>query len=78
MTETAIRPFRLDVPQEQLDDLARRLDSTRLPTDGPLTEWSQGLPLNYARELVEYWRDGYDWRAPHRSAPARTMTSGPG
>jgi len=58
-----IRPFRLDVPQDQLDDLARRLAATRWPIDGPVSGWAQGMPREYAHELVEYWREGYDWHA---------------
>lgn len=63
MAPSEIRPFRLEIPQEQLDDLARRLDATRWPTDGPVSEWSQGVPLDYARALAHYWRSDYDWRA---------------
>ena len=47
-----IRPFRLDVPQDQLDDLARRLAATRWPIDGPVSGWAQGMPREYAHELV--------------------------
>ncbi|WP_433567786.1 epoxide hydrolase family protein [Nocardia sp. CA-151230] len=55
-------PFRIDVPQAQLDDLNRRLDETRWPDADPGAGWRQGIPLDYTRELAGYWRDTYDWR----------------
>ncbi|MFG2788035.1 epoxide hydrolase family protein [Streptomyces sp. NPDC048419] len=58
-----IRPFRLDIPQSTLDDLQHRLDRTRLPDELPGTGWSYGVPGDYLRELVTYWRHSYDWRA---------------
>jgi epoxide hydrolase len=60
---TEINPFHLDVPQEQLDDLHRRLDATRWPDEVPGVGWAQGIPLDYTRELADYWRNTYDWRA---------------
>jgi len=62
MTEM-ITPFRVDIPQADLDDLARRLDHTRWPDEPPGVGWSHGIPGGYLRELTEYWRSGYDWRA---------------
>jgi pimeloyl-ACP methyl ester carboxylesterase len=58
-----IEPFRLDVPESELDDLRRRLDLVRWPSELPGAGWSRGVPLEYLQELVAYWRDGYDWRA---------------
>ncbi|MDS0139045.1 MULTISPECIES: epoxide hydrolase [unclassified Amycolatopsis] len=60
-----IRPFRIDVPQAELDDLHRRLASARLadPVPGDEPDWSRGIPTSVVRELAEYWRDGFDWRA---------------
>ncbi|TCC28742.1 epoxide hydrolase family protein [Kribbella sindirgiensis] len=58
-----IEPFRLDVPESELDDLRRRLDLVRWPSELPGAGWSRGVPLDYLKELVGYWRDGYDWRA---------------
>ena len=46
-----------------LDDLRRRLAQTALPDEIDDTGWEYGIPLDYLRELVEYWRDVYDWRA---------------
>ncbi|WP_328388466.1 epoxide hydrolase family protein [Nocardia sp. NBC_00416] len=58
-----ISSFRIDVPQEQLDDLHRRLTAVRWPDEAPGVGWAQGIPLDYIRELAGYWRDSYDWRA---------------
>lgn len=58
-----IRPFRIDIPQEQLDDLRARLANTRWPDELPGVGWSRGVPVGYLKELAEYWRTGYDWRA---------------
>lgn len=57
-----IRPFRIDVPQADLEDLRERLARTRFPGELPGVGWSRGVPLGYLRGLAEYWRDGYDWR----------------
>jgi pimeloyl-ACP methyl ester carboxylesterase len=57
-----IRPFRVDVPQADLDDLRDRLARTRWPDELPGVGWSRGVPLGYLQELAAYWRDGYDWR----------------
>ncbi|MFI6035926.1 epoxide hydrolase family protein [Streptomyces sp. NPDC051315] len=61
--DSGIRPFRLDVPQSDLDDLHTRLDLTRWPAGLPTTGWAYGVPADYLRELVTYWRHTYDWRA---------------
>ncbi|MGW4738553.1 epoxide hydrolase family protein [Nocardia xishanensis] len=60
---TEITPFRIDVSQHQLDDLNRRLDTTRWTDGVPGVGWAQGIPLDYTRELAAYWRNTYDWRA---------------
>ncbi|MEV0420020.1 epoxide hydrolase family protein [Streptosporangium canum] len=57
-----ITPFRIDIPQADLDDLHDRLDRTRWPDELPGTGWSYGVPSSYAKELAEYWRTAYDWR----------------
>jgi epoxide hydrolase len=62
-TNTQIRPFRIDVPQADLDDLRDRLARTRWPRELPGVGWERGAPMGYLRELAEYWRDGFDWRA---------------
>jgi pimeloyl-ACP methyl ester carboxylesterase len=58
-----IEPFRLDAPESELDELRRRLDLVRWPSELPGAEWSRGVPLAYLQDVVAYWRDGYDWRA---------------
>ena len=63
MTTDEIRPFRIEVPQSQLDDLTRRLAAVRWPDEAPDAGWSHGIPLDYTQELTAYWRDEYDWRA---------------
>jgi epoxide hydrolase len=61
-TDTEIRPFRIDIPQADLDDLRERLARTRWPAELPGVGWSRGVPLGYLKQLAGYWRDGYDWR----------------
>ena len=56
-----IAPFAVDVPQAALDDLHERLARTRWPERETVTDWSQGIPLDYLREVCAYWRAGYDW-----------------
>lgn len=58
-----MRPFRVEIPQEALDDLRRRLADVRWPERLPEAGWDRGVPEDYIRELAEYWRTGYDWRA---------------
>lgn len=58
-----MEPFRIEIPQADLDDLKRRLEHTRWPDEVPGVGWSRGVPVGYLRDLAEYWRDGFDWRA---------------
>jgi pimeloyl-ACP methyl ester carboxylesterase len=58
-----IMPFRIDIPDADIDDLRQRLRRTRWPDPEPVTDWSQGIPLAYTRELCEYWLETYDWPA---------------
>ncbi|MFB4262954.1 epoxide hydrolase family protein [Nonomuraea sp. GTA35] len=58
-----IHPFRIEIPQQDLDDLRARLAMTRWQDQLPGTGWERGVPAGYLRELAEYWRTGYDWRA---------------
>lgn len=57
-----IRPFTIDVTDEDIADLKERLRKTRWPESETVDDWSQGTPLAYARELCEYWASDYDWR----------------
>ena len=79
---SAITPFTIDIPQSALDDLKRRLDLTRWPNLQPVSDWSQGVPLEKARALVEYWRTQYDWRRAEKKinsfAQYRTEIDGVG
>jgi epoxide hydrolase len=63
VTDAEIRPFRIDVPQADLDDLRERLARTRWPAEVQGAGWSRGVPVDYLKGLAEYWRTGYDWRA---------------
>ena len=58
-----IKPFRIDIPQADLDDLADRLARTRWPNEVADAGLDYGFPLARLQELAEYWRTGYDWRA---------------
>ncbi|MFI7445809.1 epoxide hydrolase family protein [Nonomuraea indica] len=58
-----IRPFRIDIPQSDLDDLRERLSRTRLPRQLPGAGWERGVPAGHLAELIEYWATTYDWRA---------------
>lgn len=62
-TDSTIRPFRIDIPQSDLDRLQDRLANTRWPDELPGVGWDYGVPGEYVKELAAYWRDGYDWRA---------------
>jgi pimeloyl-ACP methyl ester carboxylesterase len=59
---TAVRPFRVHVPEEQLADLRRRLAATRWPTRELVPDREQGVQLATMQELVRYWATEYDWR----------------
>jgi pimeloyl-ACP methyl ester carboxylesterase len=63
MSERSIIPFRIDVPDDDLEDLRERLRRTRWPEREPVDDWSQGIPLEYVKELCRYWVEDYDWRA---------------
>src|SRR2546425_12470960 len=80
MTDT-IERFEIRVDASVLEDLRSRLARTRFPDQIEGTGWGYGVPIDYLRELVEYWRDEYDWRAPgaglHELAPYRTQIDGP-
>ena len=57
-----VTPFKVHVPQAELDDLKKRLAAARWPDRGPAADWSEGVPLAKAQALIEYWRTRYDWR----------------
>ncbi|MEU0479347.1 epoxide hydrolase family protein [Streptosporangium sp. NPDC006013] len=61
--DVRFEPFRIDIPQADLDDLNDRLARTRWPRQLPGGGWSRGVPVDYLKDMAEYWRTGYDWRA---------------
>src|SRR3954465_10495945 len=61
-TRSAIRPFHVEVPEESLTELRRRLAATRWPTRELVTDRSQGVQLATMQELCRYWTTEYDWR----------------
>ena len=61
-----VKPFKIDVPDLVLDDLHVRLERTRWPDELPGTGWDYGSNLDYIKELVEYWRTKFDWRAQEK------------
>ncbi|WP_280243510.1 epoxide hydrolase family protein [Nocardia abscessus] len=63
MTNTEIRPFRIDIQQADLDDLRLRLTRTRWIDDLPGTGWERGVPTAYLKGLAGYWAEKFDWRA---------------
>jgi len=60
---TEIRPFRVDMPDEAIADLRRRIAATRLPSKELVADRSQGVQLATIRELARYWTAGYNWHA---------------
>ena len=59
---TAIRPFHVDIPEDALDDLRRRIAAARLPSRELVQDRSQGVQLATMQELARYWTTEYDWR----------------
>ncbi len=62
MSEQAT-PFRIEIPDSDLEDLSDRLARTRWPERETVGDWSQGMPLSYLQDLCRYWANDYDWRA---------------
>ncbi len=58
-----VQPFKIEVHDDVLDDLRRRLETVRWPEAIPNSGWDYGSNLEYLKELVEYWRTGFDWRS---------------
>ncbi len=71
MTPPDIQPFTIRIPQDDLDDLQRRLAAARYPVPlppstsewGEPSAWDRGVPQDWLAGLVDHWRDGFDWRA---------------
>jgi hypothetical protein len=62
MTQAGVRPFQVDIPEEDLDDLRRRIASTRWPNKELVEDRSQGVQLATMQELARYWVTDYDLR----------------
>jgi pimeloyl-ACP methyl ester carboxylesterase len=60
--ETEIRPFHVEIPEERIDDMRRRIEATRLPSKELVEDRSQGVQLATIQELATYWATDYDWR----------------
>jgi hypothetical protein len=60
--DQSIRPYRINIPQDALADLKRRLAATRWPERETVADRSQGVQLATMKALVGYWQSGYDWR----------------
>jgi pimeloyl-ACP methyl ester carboxylesterase len=61
-SDTAIRQFRIETPEADLDNLRARLAATRFPEQETVDDFSQGVPLATMQALARYWHDEYDWR----------------
>ena len=61
-----LRPFLVEIPEEQIDDLHDRLRRTRWPDAETVDDWSQGIPLAYVQDLCRYWAEDYRWRETER------------
>ena len=62
-SKAAVQAFRVCVSDAALEDLKTRLRATRWPNKETVSDWSQGMPLAYLRDLVDYWANRYAWRA---------------
>src|SRR5688500_8750002 len=60
--DTAIRPFRINIPDQKLTELRRRVRATQWPEKETVADHSQGVPLAMVQELARYWATDYDWR----------------
>ena len=73
----AIRPFRIEIPQADLDYLHDRLANARWPGELPGVGWTRGIPLGYLQELAEYWRTGVRLARRRRRGSTSTRSSPP-
>lgn len=61
-SDDAIRPFRVNIPQEEINELRRRIAATRWPEKETVADQSQGVQLATVQKLARYWATDYDWR----------------
>jgi pimeloyl-ACP methyl ester carboxylesterase len=59
---TRVRPFTVAIADSEIEDLKQRLARTRWPNPETVPDWSQGVRLDSARSLIDYWEREYDWR----------------
>ena len=59
----SMQSFRIEIPEADVEYLHDRLAHARWPGEPAGVEWTRGVPLGYLKELAEYWRTQYDWRA---------------
>lgn len=64
------QPFEIKVNHEQLDDLRHRLRTTRWPSEETVDDWTQGIPLQYLKEVCTYWAETYDWETRQKQLNA--------
>jgi pimeloyl-ACP methyl ester carboxylesterase len=62
LNETTVRPFNIDVPEQELANLRQRLALTRWPDQETVNDQSEGVPLAKMQDLMRYWQTDYDWR----------------
>jgi hypothetical protein len=72
-----LKPFRIDIPEIDLTDLRDRLRRTRWPDPEPVDDWSQGIPLAYIHEAMQYLGRPIDWRGPPKRGSTSFRNSGP-
>ena len=63
----AIRPFKVRFPEDELDELRKRIKATRWPERETVSDDSQGVPLAMIQGLARYWATDYDWRNARRN-----------
>ncbi len=69
-TSLRVEPFSIRVEEDVLSDLRARIRNTRWPDQVPGAAWEQGTDLEYLRQALAYWADGFDWRARERELNA--------
>ena len=59
---TEIKPFKLKIKDNEIEDLYTRLSNTRLPDQAPGEPWKTGTDLKWFKKLLEYWKNDFDWK----------------
>ena len=57
-----IKPFKIEIADEDINELRNRIESTRWPEKETVNDWNQGTPLSYMKEVSEYWINNYNWK----------------